>query len=77
MMVKKFPHLAEMKEVRSPVPAGNQDIVQIDEHEGQALKYSVRHKLEFLRSIPETKGHLEKLLVAKRGDDGGLGYVGG
>ena len=56
--------------------AGDKDVVQVDEDEGDAAEDAIHQPLECLGGILETKGHAEELPEPKGSDDGRLGDVG-
>ena len=56
--------------------AGDKDVVQVDEDEGDAVEDAVHQPLECLGGILETKGHAEELPEPEGSDDGRLGDVG-
>ena len=57
------------------VRAGDENVVQVDENEGQVDAQPVHHALEGVASVPEAKGHGKPLEQTKGGDDRGLGDV--
>ena len=54
--------------------AGHQDVVNVDEVEVQPVEDAVHVPLESHPRILESLGHLQELVEAKGGDDGGLGH---
>ena len=54
---------------------GDQDVVQVDEHEVEVPAHAVHQPLEGLRSVAEAEGNFDELPEAEGGDDRGLGHV--
>ncbi len=55
--------------------AGDDDVVQVAEHEGEVLEYAVHEALEGLGGVAEAEGHEEVLEQTKRRDDRSFGDV--
>ena len=50
--------------------ARDEDVIQVDEEEGQVLEHRVHEALEGLRRVPQAEGHPQKLEETEEGDDG-------
>ena len=55
--------------------AGNENVVEVDENEGDVAKDAIHQPLKCLGGILEPKGHAEKLPEPEGSDDGRLGDV--
>ena len=55
--------------------AGHQDVIKVDKDAVQPLQHLIHKALEELSGILEPKGHPQKLLQPKGGDDRCLGDV--
>ena len=49
--------------------AGNENVVEVDENEGDAVKDAIHQPLKRLGGVLEPKGHAEELLEPERSDD--------
>ena len=74
-VTKAIKDLAEMIHVLLHVSAGHQDVVEVDEAETQVGPHPVHEELESVSSIPEAKGHHNKLPEAEGSHNGSLGNV--
>ena len=57
------------------VGAGDEDVVEVDEHKVQPSTNPVRHALKGVASIAQTKRHNHKLPETEGGDDRRLGNI--
>jgi len=67
MLVQELQHPAEMGDVGGPVPAEDEDVVEVDEDKGDAIEDPVHHPLERLGGVLQTKRHLQKTQRGQRG----------
>ena len=72
---KPAKYFSKMMSMRSMVGTRNQNVVEVDEDEGQANEHSVHQPLEGRPRIPQTKRHADELKQSEGGDDGSLGDV--
>ena len=63
---------SDVLDMSRPARRGHQNVVEIDEDEGQAAKHPVHQPLESLGGIFEPKGHPEELKKLEWRDDGRL-----
>ena len=75
VLLKDGEDLPEMLDVLLQAVAGDDDVLQVAEDEGEVLEYSVHEALEGLVGIAEAEGHEEVLEQAERRDDRRLGDV--
>ena len=54
---------------------GDEDVVKVDENEGDVTEDAIHEPLKCLGGILEPKGHAEKLPEPERSDDGRLGDI--
>ena len=69
VLIEEVEDVTEVADMGGPVPAEDEDVVEVDEDEGYTTKNPVHHPLERLGRIPETKWHFQKFKKAKRGHD--------
>jgi hypothetical protein len=67
----------EMLQMRCQVRAAHDDVIQVHKDEGEAVGYPIHHPLEGVAGVAEAKTHPQKLVQAKRRDDGSLGNIPG
>ena len=72
--------LAETEDISEVIMGGkilaeDEDIIHVGKTEGQITHDEVHHSLKSIPSIPEAKGHPQKLKHSKRGDNSCLQNV--
>jgi len=59
---QEFQDMTEVADVSGPVPAVDEDVIEVDEDKGYSIKNPVHHPLERLCCIPEAERHLQELV---------------
>jgi hypothetical protein len=76
-MFQQGKNLAQVSAVKSLAGAGDEDVIEVHEHEGQAAQKRVHEALKRHARVPQAKKRAHKLKQTKRRNTSRFGDVSG